>query len=78
MVNKVGMVWLDELIHHTKAQFRSYIHVNQKHIVMKNNKDVLLIAIVLLTAIVIACTSCSAGRGMTNCDAARFKMCGYR
>ena len=55
-----------------------YLHVNQKHIVMKNNKDVLLIAIVLLTAIVVACTSCSAGRGMTNCDAARFKMCGYR
>ena len=44
---------------------------------MKNNKDVLLIAIVLLTAIVVACTSCSAGRGMTNCDAIKYKMSGY-
>ena len=45
---------------------------------MKKNKDLVLIAVALLAALVVACTSCSAGRGMTNCDAAKYKMCGYR
>ena len=46
---------------------------------MKKNKDLVLIAVVLLTALVIACSSCSAGRyGMTNCKFAQTKMCGYR
>ena len=30
----------------------------------------------VMTSIVLS--SCSVGRGMTNCDAARFKMSGYR
>jgi len=51
---------------------------NQTIKVMKNKKDLILIAAVILTALVVACTSCTAGRGMTNCDAAKYKMCGYR
>ena len=32
----------------------------------------------LLLALLSSMTSCSAGRGMTNCNAAKYKMCGYR
>jgi hypothetical protein len=36
------------------------------------------VLVVIGLALMSSMTSCSAGRGMTNCDAARFKMCGYR
>lgn len=32
----------------------------------------------LLLALLSSMTSCLAGRGMTNCDAAKYKMSGYR
>ena len=37
---------------------------------------VFVVGISILAAV--ALSSCSVGRGMTNCDAARFKMSGYR
>jgi hypothetical protein len=36
------------------------------------------IGAVVLLALLSSMTSCSARRGMTNCDAAKYKMSGYR
>ena len=36
------------------------------------------VLILVFVVIVLMLSSCSAGREMTNCDAAKYKMCGYR
>ena len=41
----------------------------------RSNLGLVYLAIVILVAVLASCTG---SRGMTNCDAAKFKMSGYR
>ena len=51
--------------------------MNQE-LTLKEKTILKVVGVVLLLALLSSMTSCGVGRGMTNCDAARFKMCGYR